>query len=238
MNKKLQNLLALFWLSIRYNLKILFANKFLYFLLAAVAIFLLVTVINILDANANPSPSGIYYLLLVPGLLLIFYPTAFGIQNDSDYRMLEVLFGIPNYRYKVWLVRLLIIYTAIFFMLFVLALLSSLAMVSFPLLQMVYQVMFPIFFIGSLSFMFSTLVRNGYGTGIVMTIIGLIFWIASEPLSESKFNLFLNPFRVPERVSEIVWADIVFNNRIYLLVGMICAILYGFLNLQKRERFI
>lgn len=44
-----------------------------------------------------------YSMLLVPSILLIFYPTCFGIQNDQDAKTLEIIFGIPNYRYKIWL---------------------------------------------------------------------------------------------------------------------------------------
>ena len=61
----------------------------------------------------------IYNILMFPCLLLIFYPAVFGIQNDEDSRILEILFGIPDYRYKVWGVRLLMIYVVIFAILIV-----------------------------------------------------------------------------------------------------------------------
>ena len=41
-------------------------------------------------------------ILMFPSMLLIFYPAVFGIQNDEDSRILEILFGIPDYKYKVW----------------------------------------------------------------------------------------------------------------------------------------
>ena len=109
------------WKTGRYNLIIIFANKFIYFMLAAVGIFLLITIINLFNPDSNPNSALVYYWLLVPGLLLIFYPTVFGIQNDADSRMLEILFGIPNYRYKVWLVRLAVIYIIVYFLLLLLA---------------------------------------------------------------------------------------------------------------------
>jgi len=102
---------------IRYNLKIIFANRFIWFLLAAFAFFLFFAIQTVW--NRQPINEGtVYNLLIVPGMLLIFYPSVFGIQNDDDSRMLEILFGIPNYRYKVWLVRLLMIYILIFLMIF------------------------------------------------------------------------------------------------------------------------
>ncbi len=220
----------------RYNLKIIFANKFIYFLLASFLFFLLVATIIFFNSDADPDPGTIYNLLLFPGILLIFYPSVFGIQNDVDSRMIEILFGIPDYRYKVWGVRMILTWVIVFFILIFLTILSSVALVSVPVINMVYQLMFPIFFLGCISFMFSTLVKNGNGTAVIMIVIGMTFWIAAEPLDNSKWNLFLNPFSDYE--NEAAFAGIILKNRIYLSVGSALSLLYGLLNLQKREKFI
>lgn len=222
---------------IRYNLKIIFANRFFYFLLAALAFFVIVTLINVFS-ESTPTEATVYFLLLLPGLLVIFYPTVFGIQNDVDARMIEIIFGIPNYRYKVWLVRLLLVGVVVIAVLVVLSLVSSIALVRVHVPEMVYQLMFPIFFLGALAFMVSTLVRNGNGTAVVMVVVGLGFWIAGGMLRTSRWNLFLNPFQTPSNINEAIWASVVMNNRIYLLVGMVVSLLFGLLNLQKREKFI
>ncbi len=235
---KLKRFSLFLWKTVRYNLKIIFANKFIYFLLAAVGIYLLVIVLSVFDTNSNPNVAIVYYWLLVPGILLIFYPSVFGIQNDADSRMLELLFGIPNYRYKVWLVRLAVIYIIVFALLWILAGLSALAIVPFNVNSMVFQLMFPIFFLGSVAFLFSTLVRNGYGTAVFVVLIAMVFWILSGELVESKWNLFLNPFRMPEDVSDFVWQNLVLQNRIYQSVGIVLSILTGLLNLQRREKFV
>ena len=95
----------------RYNLKIIFGGKFIWFLLAAFgffAFFMFQRAWNRGEINEG----YIYTLLLFPCLLLIFYPVVFGIQNDEDNRILEIIFGIPNYRFKVWGARLLMVYVA------------------------------------------------------------------------------------------------------------------------------
>ncbi len=224
----------------KYNLKIIFANKFIYFLLSAIAFFIFVTIITVNDADTNPTEAMVYYLLLFPGILLIFYPTVFGIQNDADAQILEILFTIPNYRYKVWLVRMVMIYILVFLIMSCLSFLCSLALVEFSVFGMVYQLMFPVFFIGSLAFMISTIIRNGFGTVVAMVIIGITLWISRNfPfLENTKWDVFLNPFSLPSGINDAVWADIVFNNRIYLSAGILLCILSGLLNLQKREKFI
>jgi hypothetical protein len=235
--KQIKNSFSLIKDLVKFNLKIIFANKFIYFLISAVIFFLLVTILNLVNSDSNPTEGLVFYWLLVPGILLIFYPTVFGIQSDVDTRMIEILFGIPNYRYKVWLIRMALIYFVVFFILIFLSLLSSVALISFPIVGMVFQLMFPIFFLGSAAFMVSTLVRNGNGTAVVMVMIGLFFWIATGFLPQ-KYNLFLNPFSMPSDVNEVVWADTTFNNRIFIFILTLVCVLFGLIRLQKREKFV
>jgi hypothetical protein len=222
---------------VRYNLKIIFANKFIWFLLASLAFFAGVLLIT-LFSKGKIDVATVFNLLLYPGLLLVFYPTVFGIQNDEDSRILEILFGIPDYRYKVWLVRLVLIYLAVFLILLLLAVFCSWALLPFAVFDMAWHLMFPIFFMGTLAFLMSTFIKNGIGTGVVMIIIGVFFTALMAVIQNSKWNIFLNPFRVPDGMSENAWKSIVQDNRIILFVGIVLALLGGLTSLQKRERFI
>ncbi len=237
MNKIIQSLHLLRQI-VAYNIKIIFANKFLYFLLTTLIVFITIVSINLFDADWYPDLSEVYSFLLISGLLLIFYPSAFGIQNDLDTRMIEVLFGIPNYRYKVWLTRLFVIYLIVWFMLVLLSILSYWTLVPVPVLELTLQLMFPVAFLGALAFMLSTIIRNGNGTAAVMVILGLIVWISSGFFGTSAWNVFLNPFRMPDTLTNTIWIEILFYNRLYLVIGTILAILTGLYKLQKREKFI
>jgi hypothetical protein len=239
MNKKtdIRTTLVVTTRMIRYNLKIIFANRFIWFLLSAFAFFVFFAIQLVLERNTIDDGS-IYDLLIFPGILLIFYPSAFGIQNDDDSRMLEILFGIPNYRYKVWLVRLIMIYILIFLILLLFAGAASVLLYNVNLIEMAYQLMYPIVFLGSMAFMFSTIVRNGNGTAVVMVLIGVALLILTESLERTQWNVFLNPFELPNNMNQVIWQGIVFKNRIFLGIGMIVFILYGLYNLQKREKFV
>ena len=221
-----------------YNLKIIFANKFIFFLLGALGFYMLITIINLFNTESYFSERDVYNLLLFPGLLVIFYPCTFGIQNDMDTRMIEVLFGIPNYRYKVWLLRLGIIFCLVYCFLLLLGYLSTLALVPVPSFQFALQLMFPIFFLGTLAFLMSTLIRNGSGTAAIMIMIGLFTWVSSGILGENKWNIFLNPYAIPASLSPVVWQEMLFYNRLYLFVGSLLAILAALYRLQKREKFV
>lgn len=220
-----------------YNLRIIFANRFIWFLAGSVLFYLGLSVIYVFDQDVS-NMRDLYGVFLFSGVLLVFYPTAFGIQNDQDARTIEILFGIPNYRYKVWLVRIVLIFVIAFLIMLVFTFLSSILIVKFRFVNMTAQVMVPVLFLGVMAFMLSTVVRNGNGTAVLMIIFGIIFMILSDFLRKSQWNIFLNPYDLPWDVNEKTWAIIAFKNRIILIVSSIVFLLAALYNLQKREKFM
>lgn len=220
-----------------YNLRIIFANRFIWFLAGSVLFYLGLSVIYVFSNNVSRM-DDLYGVFLFSGLLLVFYPSAFGIQNDQDARTIEILFGIPNYRYKVWLVRIALIFVIAFLIMLVFTFLSSVLIVKFRFVNMTAQVMVPVLFLGIMAFMLSTVVRNGNGTAVLMIIFGLFFMILSDFLRKSQWNVFLNPYDLPYDVNEATWAIITLKNRIILITGSILFLLAALYNLQKREKFM
>ncbi len=220
-----------------YNLRIIFANRFIWFLAGSVVFYLGLSVIYVFDQDVS-NMRDLYGVFLFSGVLLIFYPTVFGIQNDQDARTIEILFGIPNYRYKVWLVRVLLIFIVAFLIMLVFTFLSSVLIVKFRFVNVTMQVMFPVIFLGIMAFMLSTVVRNGNGTAVLMIIFGLFFLTLSDALGKSQWNVFLNPYELPRDVNETTWAIITFKNRIILVAGSLVFLLVALFNLQKREKFM
>jgi len=221
---------------VRLNLKIIFGDKFPYFLLGAFAIFVFIVTINLFGDDPF-SAESVYSLLVFEGIIIIFFPTVYSVQNDADKRTIEILFGIPNYRYKVWLVRLLIAFLVCWTLLAVLALMCYFALVSFPIGTMIYYVIFPVFALGSLGFLLAALLKNGNSAAVVGIIIGLGLWVLSDLLSQSQWNVFLNPFDDTNMAGQI-WEATIRKNRIFLFLMGIVFMVGGLLGLQKREGFM
>jgi hypothetical protein len=231
-----------FWFDLiykmaRYNLKIIFAGRFIWFVIAALVFFLLLSV-NVVFNVPSFNSSTVYSILLVPGILLIFYPTVFGIQSDADTRILEILFGIPDYRYKVWMVRLVMIFLLTWFFLYLFCWVGYFGLTPYPVFEMSWQLMFPISFLGCLAFLVSTMVKNGNGTAVVMIIIGVLLMTLADSLDSTKWNVFHNPYSIPQQMNEMVWAQISQYNRIFLFIGSVGFLLWGLINLQQREKFL
>ena len=222
-----------------YNLKIIFANKFIWFLTGSVLFYLGISIIYVFTNDVSRM-QDLFGTFIFCGILLVFYPSVFGIQNDQDARTIEILFGIPNYRYKVWLVRIILIFVITWLIMFVFTFLSSVLIVKFQVIKMTTQVMAPVIFLGMMAFMLSTVIRNGNGTAVVMIIFGILFMTMqdSDFLRKSQWNIFLNPFDPSYGINETTWDLITMKNRIILVIGTIVFLLSGLFNLQKREKFM
>jgi len=233
----LYNYFTLIRKMIIYNLRIIFANKFIWFLAGSILFYLGLSVIYVFSNDVSRM-DDLYGVFIFSGILLVFYPSVFGIQNDQDARTIEIIFGIPNYRYKVWLIRIILIFIIAFLIMVVFTFLSSLLIVKFRFVAVATQVMIPVIFLGMMAFMLSTVIRSGNGTAVAMIIFGIFFMILQEPLQKSQWNVFLNPYNLPYNVNETSWALITLKNRIILITGSILFLLMALSNLQKREKFM
>jgi hypothetical protein len=231
--------IKLIFRMVKYNLKVIFAGKFIWFLLAALGFFGFF-MFQAAWNRAEINEALIYNLLVFPSVLLIFYPTVFGIQNDEDSRILEILFGIPDYRYKVWGVRLLMIYAAVFFILTVFSFLTTILMYPVNPFGMAAQLMLPTLFYGNLAFMFSTITRSGNGTAVILIIISILLLIFSDEdfMRNMFWNIMLNPYELPRYVLPVIWENTIIKSRIFLFAGSMVWLMAGLLNLQKREKFV
>ncbi len=226
-----------FLLMVKSNVKVVFGNKFVYFLLGALGFFIFLVVINLFSDKVL-NKELCYNIMLAPALILIFYPTTFAMQNDEDTKTLEMIFGVPNYRYKVYLFRFAMIAVITFGMLLVFGALNYLALLSFNIWEMALQVLFPVLFCGAMCFMLSSILKAGTSTAVVAIIVGLGLWLLGSNLSETTaWNLFFNPFENLS-ISDTRFNEILLHNRIYISIGIIVFLLTTLFQLQKRERLI
>lgn len=222
-----------------YNMRIIFAGKFIWFLLVALVLFFFL-MYTAAARGTTLSHGMVYNQLLIPGMLLVFYPACFGIQNDADHRILELLFGIPNYMYKVWLFRLFMIYVEVYLILVVYAFLARILLYPVAPFTMAAQLMLPVMLFGNLAFLYSTLIRNGNAAAVlsVLTVI-LAMVLGNIPLVENKvWDVTINPYDEPENINAAIWSMVLLKNRIMMVVAGIIFLMSGLLGLQNRGKFL
>ncbi len=221
-----------------FNLKIIFGGRFFWFLLTSFLLFAYFVCSSIWRGEI-PTDELMYSHLFFPALLLVFYPATFGIQNDADNRILEILFGIPGYMYKVWLSRLLLIYMLVFIMLIVYSIVAYVLVYPISPLGMAYRLMYPVLFMGGLAFYFSTVTRNGNATALLIIILGIaMVFLRDSFFRDTMWDISLNPYRIPDNIHPVIWGSTVMKNRLFLGIGTLVFTLLALLNLQKREKFI
>ncbi|MBR5934770.1 MAG: hypothetical protein IKZ89_01310 [Bacteroidaceae bacterium] len=222
-----------------YNMRIIFAGKFIWFLLVGLVLFFFL-MFSAASRGTTLSHGMVYSQLIIPGLLLVFYPSCFGIQNDADHRILELLFGIPNYMYKVWLFRLFMIYVEVYLILVVYAFLARILLYPVAPFLMAAQLMIPVMLFGNMAFLYSTLIRNGNAAAVlsVLTVI-LALILGNVPLVENKvWDVTINPYEEPENINAAIWGVILLKNRIMMVVAGIIFLMSGLLGLQNRGKFL
>ena len=222
-----------------YNMRIIFPGKFIWFLLVGLVLFFFL-MFAAASRGTSLSHGMVYSQLIIPGLLLVFYPSCFGIQNDADHRILELLFGIPNYMYKVWLFRLVMIYVEVYLILVVYAFLARILLYPVAPFSMVANLMLPVVLFGNLAFLYSTLIRNGNAAAVmsVLTVI-LAMILGNLPLVENKvWDVTINPYEEPENINAAIWSLILLKNRIMMIVAAIIFLMSGLLGLQNRGKFL
>jgi len=222
---------------IRYNLKVVFSGRFIFFIIAGWAFFLLMTGI-LLFSESSTEITEVYDSLLFTGILFFFYPVVYNIQNDKDSRMLEIVFGVPDYRYRVYLLRFVMAVCLMVVMISVMSGLTWFTVLQIPVLNMIVQLFFPLFFLAGLTFLLTSLMKNANGAAVIMILIGIMFFVLDKIIRYSKWNLFLNPFGNPNDMDMTIWMNIVRQNRLILIIGSVITVLWGLNNLQKRERLL
>jgi len=226
------------WAFVRYSAYQNFSGRALGFIVLAVLVFLGVVIFSLMSRSAALGAEQVYNSLLIPAVLLTFYPSAFAIQSDKDAEMIETIFGIPDHRYKVWLARMVTLWVLVAGILFLLALFCRIGLTEFPVGSMVLQLMFPVLFIASLAFFLACLTGSGNSTAVILVIVLLVFWALAGTLKDSTWFLFHNPFASVSQLQAMVWKKITLSNRLYLAIGSIFLLMLALLRLQNRERYI
>ncbi len=226
-----------FTLLARYNLKIIFGGKFVWFLLVAALFFVYLLFQQAYDGVA-PSESIVYRQLLFPALLLVFYPTVYGISNDHEAKILEILFSIPNYMYKVWLLRLFFVMIETFLILLLLSVLADVLFCPIYIFEMTTHLIAPVTFFAALAFLLSTIVKGGNGTAVLFIFLIVVLMIIGQIFDTTMWNVFIDPYLERDSIHPAVWETTMVNSRLFLYVSSFAFVLISLMNLQSRERML
>ncbi len=221
----------------RYNFKILFGGKYLLFAVLSL-LFLCYLLFQAAYSGRELDESVVAGEMLLPSLLLIFYPTTYGIQRDEEAKILEIFFCIPNYMYKVWLLRLLFIFTACYINLLAFSYLAHLLLCPVDVVSMANNTIFMVVFFGSMAFWLSTFIKSGNGVAVILITIFVLLSMFRSEVKNTMWDIFLNPYSEPGNIHYEIWQDTISDRFLMLSISSIGFILLSLNNLRRREKLL
>ncbi len=232
------NGLKTIWLLAKYNFKILFGGRYLIFMVLSFIFFCYLLFNSAYSGNAL-TEVVVYANLIFPSLLLIFYPTTYGVQRDEEAKILEIFFCIPNYMYKVWLLRLIFVFIACFANVLLFSYAAHLLLCPVSIFKMTYQTMFVVVLFGSMAFFLSTFIKSGNGVAIVLLgLFALLVFISGSFFENSMWHILINPFDEPTDIHPDIWQSTLSHSRILLSCCSLGLLLLSLNNLRRRESLL
>lgn len=232
--------LSVAWEIFRLQARIIFSHKFVWFMAGILAYFVVAYIINYNQSviDRMPMEDALPWLLEFPLSALAVYLSMQVITSEKDNRTLEVMFTTAGSRYKVWLLRLGTLNVILLILAFVLSALAFFTFTDIPIVGMALHAFVPTFFVSSMTLYFAVRFRSGFAAGMVAAGLLVLMLMFTDFLHETRYFLFLNPYRVPRRLDPATWNLWMWQNRLGLLVLAGLLLFAALRGMEVRERLL
>jgi ABC-type transport system involved in multi-copper enzyme maturation permease subunit len=232
--------LSIAWEIFRLQARIVFSHKFVWFMAGILIYFVVAYIINYNQSviERMPMEDVLPVLLEFPLAALAVYLSMQVIASEKDNRTLEVMFTTAGSRYKVWLLRLGTLNVILLILAFALSALAFFTFTDIPIIGMALHAFVPTFFAGSMTLYFAVRFRSGFAAGMVAAGLLVLMLMFVEPLSETRYFLFFNPYEVPRRLDPGTWNLSMWQNRIGVLVLAGLMLFAALRGMEVRERLL
>jgi hypothetical protein len=225
----------------RINLKLLFGRHWWLYLLALLLWPGWLVVRVVMGWTDGPwQADAVQNLALTPPLMLLaIYLGMSAFAFEIDERTIEGVFTVSGSRYRPWLVR---IATVVAFLIagdLLLAVLTWVFLLDFPVLSVAANALVPVLLYFSLALMFSLLFKGAIPAGLAVSPLLLLNATVLAGVSNgTRYNVFFNYLARPTDIDETLWQIMAVQNRlvILLIVGLI--LFYTVRLTDKRERLL
>ena len=225
----------------RLNTRIVFSNRFAWFLFGLLAYCIFLYVVNYRSNIYNRmTPNDIYHVLLqLPLIALAVFLNMNLIASEKENRTLEITFTTAGSRIKIWLIRFGSLCLLFFIMAILLSLIGFFFFTDLPIWGFAFHTYVPAFFIAGMVFYFSVKFRSGLAAGMVSAVLLFLMLIFNEALEGTRWSIFFNHYDRPHnRVDPSVWNDWIWQNRIGLIVLGAAFIFAALRAMRHREKLL
>ncbi len=223
------------------NLKLLFGRHWWLYLLALGFWFGWLILFAVMGWSEGPwEASEVQNEALTPPLLLLaVYLGMNAFAFEIDERTIEGVFTVSGSRYRPWLVR---IGTVVLFLLagdLLLAGLTWVFLVDFPVLGVAFNALVPVLLYFALALMFSLLFKGAIPAGLAVSPLLLLNVTVLAGISHgTRYNVFFNYLARPSAIDAAQWQIMAVQNRLVLLLIIGLILFYAVRLTDKRERLL
>jgi hypothetical protein len=225
----------------RINLKLLFGRHWWLYLMVLLLWLGWLVVRVVMGWTEEPwQPDEVQNTVLTPPLLLLaVYLGMSAFAFEIDDRTIEGVFTVSGSRYRPWLVR---IGTVVAFLVVADLLLAGLTwvfLVDFPVPAVAANALVPPLLYFALALMFSLLFKGTIPAGLAVTPLLLLnATVLAGALGRTRYNVFFNYLARPTDIDETLWRIMAVQNRLVLLLVIGLILFYTVRLTDKRERLL
>ncbi len=220
--------------------KILFGGKFFYFLFAAAVFIGIVIFVNYADEEESPLTlaQSLIVLMMLPMSVLAVYLSMIIIPQEKEMRTIETLFSMPGSRYRIWLVKIAVMFVFLSIFLVLFESLTFFLVTDLDFFETFWHVMPSVYFLSGLTFYFSVKTKSSNAAGMLTGLVVFFIVIFADPLHRTPYFLYLNPYDKPRAIDPSLWSKYVFQNHIGLFAIGTLFFYFGLNKLLQRERIV
>jgi hypothetical protein len=232
--------LSVAWEILRLQARVIFSQKFVWFLAGIVAYFVVIYIVNynqpMIDRMAQEDVFN--WLLQFPLSALAVYLNMQLITSEKDNRTLEVMFTTAGSRYKVWLLRVGTLNAILLALSLGLSALAFFTFTDVPIFGMALNAFVPTFFVGNMTLYFAVRFRSGFAAGMVSAGLLVVLLMFSELYNETRYFLYFNPYDVPRQLDPETWNWWMWQNRMAVLLLGSFLLFSALRGMEVRERLL
>jgi ABC-type transport system involved in multi-copper enzyme maturation permease subunit len=228
------------WLQLfRLCLKVTFSTRYWFLLVGGLVYFVIIWLMNAFGDGDPYGPMDVQNMILaMPGVFLAILLGMQLVLQERETGTIEVMFAISRSRYRIWLLKALTVYIAIFILQVMLAVLTYVFITDFPFLPVLLNSMVPALFFGNLTVLFSIVTRSTNGGALLASIVLFLVFFFQSAFDESIIYPFLNIQELARDMPIEEYVRIAVVNRILVLGSAFALLGLALRRTNARERLL
>jgi len=227
------------WVQLfRLCLKVTFSTRYWFLLVGGLVYFVIVWLIHAFGDEPYTPLEVLNMILTPPGVFLSILLGMQLVLQERETGTIEVMFAISRSRYRVWLLKALTVYIAIFVLHLMLAGLTWVFITDFAFWPVLLNSMVPALLFGNLTMLFTVLTRSTNGGALLASIVLVLVFLFQGPWNDTIAFPFLNLQELALELPREEYVRVAVLNRLLVLGTAFALLGVALRRTNARERLL